>query len=86
MGIVLALAVGYVVGARAGSRDIDQVMQSVRAVRQSEEFADLLAALRSHAGHTLRELASIVEGDTTVTDVLPEAGDLVEKVRHLFGN
>ena len=48
-------------GASAGSRDFDQLFDSVRAIRDSEEFNDFLAALRSHASHTLRELADMLE-------------------------
>ena len=80
MKMLLALAAGYVLGASAGSRDFDQVVDSIRAIRDSEEFSDLLAALRSHASYTLRELADMLER------VGPEAltsNDLVERVKHL---
>ena len=36
MGMFLALAVGYAIGARAGSKDLDQVMRSLNALRQSD--------------------------------------------------
>ena len=32
MGVFVALAVGYVIGARAGSKDLDQVGQALRAL------------------------------------------------------
>ena len=48
-------------GASAGSRDFDELFDSVRAIEDSEEFSDFLAALRSHASHTLRELADMLE-------------------------
>ena len=78
--MLLALAAGYVLGATAGSRDFDQLLDSVRAIRDSEEFGDFLAALRSHAGHTLRELADLLErvGPETLS-----SNDLVERVKHL---
>ena len=38
MGILLAFAAGYVLGARGGSEDFDDVVQAVQAIRQSEEF------------------------------------------------
>jgi hypothetical protein len=86
MGAVVALVVGYVVGARAGSKDLDQVTRALRAVRQSEEFADLVSAARTHAAHTLRELATIVGGEAERTDDAGNAsGDVVERVRHIFG-
>ena len=61
MKVLLALVTGYFVGANAGSRDYDQLVESVRAIRDSEEFHDFLTALRAHASQTLRELADMLE-------------------------
>ena len=80
MGVFIALAVGYVVGARTGSKDLDQVGKALKALSASEEFADVVSAVRSHLGHTLRELAGMVEGAPKQI----ESGDLVERVRQLF--
>jgi len=80
MGVFVALAVGYVIGARTGSKDLDQVTQAVKALSASEEFADVVAAVRSHVSHTLREVAGMIEGKPSEL----ETGDLVERVRHLF--
>jgi hypothetical protein len=77
----VALVVGYVIGAQAGSKDLDQVVRSMKALRETEEFADVVSAVRSHVGHTLRELATMVDGEGEPT---AENGDLVDKVRHLF--
>jgi hypothetical protein len=62
MGYIFAMVVGYLIGARARSEDLDRLSDTVRAVRESGELADLMAAARSHVGHTLRELADVVEG------------------------
>jgi hypothetical protein len=80
MGIFVALAVGYVVGAHTGSKDLDQVGKALKALSASEEFADVVSAVRSHLGHTLRELAGMVEGAPREL----ETADLVERVRYLF--
>jgi len=82
MGIFVALAVGYVVGAKTGSKDLDQLVKSLRALRESEEFADVVSAVRSHLGHTLREVAGVLEGGTGADR---ESGDMVDRVRQLFG-
>jgi hypothetical protein len=82
MKVLLALVAGYFVGANAGSRDYDQLVESVRAIRDSEEFHDLLAALRSHASQTLRELADMLERNETEGFV---PVDLVERVKALAG-
>ena len=83
MTVVLAFAAGCVVGARAGAQDFRDVTRSLNAIRQSEEFHDLLAALRAHASQTLRHLADTIEqrnGPTAVTN-----DDLVERVRQIVG-
>jgi hypothetical protein len=80
MKVLFALVAGYFVGASAGSRDYDQLLDSVRAIRDSEEFHDFLDALRAHASATLHELADMLErgGPESVT-----ASDLVERVKAL---
>ena len=87
MGILLAFAAGYVLGARAGSEEFDDVVQALQAIRQSEEFNDLVRSLRSHAAHTLRELATLLDrvgtADGTSSSVTTQ--DLVDRVRSLVG-
>jgi uncharacterized protein involved in exopolysaccharide biosynthesis len=80
MKVLLALVTGYFVGANAGSRDYDQLVESVRAIRDSEEFHDFITALRAHASQTLRELADMLErtGPESMTPT-----DLVERVKAL---
>ena len=82
---VVALVVGYVIGARTDSKDFDQVVASFKAVCESDEFADLTTAVRSHVGSTLRGIASMVDGrgDTGVAARTADA-DLVDRVRYLF--
>ncbi len=77
MGVFVALAVGYVIGARTGSKDLDQVTQALKALSASDEFADVVSAVRTHVGHTLREVAGMIEGRSSEF----ETGDLVERVR-----
>ena len=64
----LALVVGYVMGAKVGSRDLDQVASSLKRLAESEEFADVVTAVRSHLGHTLRELGAMVDGESEPTE------------------
>jgi hypothetical protein len=84
MGVVLAMAVGYVLGARAGRGELDDVNASLRAVWNSDEFADLVAALRNQTAHVLREAASMVEATPRTDDDGLARGDLVEQVRSMF--
>lgn len=88
MKLLAALAAGYILGARTGGEDLDDVIRSLRAIKDSDEFRDLLASLRAHAGHTLRELASLVEDPAEPGDgeiELASTHDLVERVRNLAG-
>jgi hypothetical protein len=80
MGVLVGLAVGYVIGARTGSKDLDQVTQALKALTASEEFADVVSAVRSHVSHTLREVAGMIEVKSSEL----ETGDLVERVRQKF--
>ena len=86
MGILFAFAAGYVLGARAGSQDFDDVVEALQAIRQSDEFNDLVKSLRSHAAHTLRELATMLdkasgEGGTGFSSMTTQ--DLVDRVKSL---
>lgn len=90
MGIVLAFAVGYFVGAKAGHEGYDDVVEAVRAIRDSSEFRDLLTVLRAHSGSVLRQLGDYLE--SADADRLPGAEDedgfnparLVERVRAMM--
>jgi hypothetical protein len=79
MKVLIALVGGYLIGARAGSRDFDQLSKSLRALYESEEFDDFVSALRTHASHTLRELADVLDSGG---ELVP-THDLVERVRQL---
>lgn len=74
MGVLLAFAVGYVVGARAGDEGYQEVADAVVAVRRSAEFQGLVRAVRAHAGHVLGELGRRLSPDAadplTVQEVL----------------
>jgi hypothetical protein len=86
------MVLGYLLGSRTG-KDLDQLSSSVKALRESDEFADVVSAARSHVGHTLRGLASMVDGsdgpgvapDRADGDGRQPSNDLVERVRHIFG-
>ena len=85
MGLLLVFAAGYVMGARAGEESLNDVIDAVHAIRESDEFHDLVAALRTHAADSLRGLATMLESgrDTTVGRTTPS--DLVDRVKLLVG-
>jgi hypothetical protein len=80
---LVALGVGYVVGAKTGGKDLDQLGRSLKALCETDEFSDVVSAGRAQVASTLRELAAIVDGGRLqpVTN-----GDLVTRVRHLVGH
>ncbi len=85
MGMLVALAVGYLFGAKTGGKDLDQLMTSLKALTESNEFADVVSATRAHVAHSLREAATMVDGVTDAAGLSHANGDLVDRVRHLFG-
>jgi hypothetical protein len=80
--VFLALVVGYVIGAKTGGKELEQLNASIAALLGTDEFADVVTSARSQVGSSLRELASMVEGEHHLTEV---GGDLVERVRNLVG-
>jgi hypothetical protein len=74
MGILLAFAVGYFAGGRAGGEGLDEVIAALKSVAESDEVEALVAALRSHASFALQELGKRLspgaEGPLSMQDVL----------------
>lgn len=83
MGILLAFAVGWFVGARGGQRGFDDVVEAAQAVRDSEEFQALLEAGKSHVGYALKEIAAQLTGEES--DELPTVDDVLSRVRAMMG-
>jgi hypothetical protein len=80
MGVLLAWALGYVVGAKGGAQDFDDVVQAVKELRDSDEVRQLWSVLRGHLGKVLRSTADMLE---EVAGPQP-AGDLVDRVRQMM--
>jgi len=57
--------------------------QSLKALSETDEFDEVVSAARAHVGSTLRELASIVDGERALPDL---GGDLVSRVKNLVGH
>ncbi len=83
MKTLFALAAGYLIGAKTGGKDLDRLGRSLKLLCNTEEFADVVSAARAQVGSTLREIATIVDGDQHIPDI---GGDLVATVRHLVGH
>ncbi len=79
MGVLLAWALGYVVGARSGVHDFDDVARALKELRESDEARDLWSVVRSHAAHALRSAAEMLEQPEPPGAQM--ATDLVERVK-----
>jgi len=81
--LLVAIAAGYLIGAKTGGKDLDQLGRSLKALSETDEFGDVVSAARAHVGSTLRELAAIVDSEHPMPDF---GGDLVARVRGLVGH
>ncbi len=79
MGVLFAFFVGWSVGAKAGSQGFQEVADAVKTVKDSEEFASLLAITRTHVSSALHELSKLMSGETP----LPDPVNLLERVQQL---
>lgn len=85
MGLLLFFAAGYVMGARAGGESLDELIDAVHAIRESDEFHDLVSALRTHAADSLRGLATTLEKGGEPTDGRTTPSDLLDRVKLIVG-
>lgn len=76
---VAEFGAGWALGAKAGEKHFNEVVEAGKAVAHSQEVADLVHALRSHVGHSLKALGALVMGDKEE----PAGDDLLDIVRQL---
>jgi hypothetical protein len=81
MKTALAIAIGYVIGAKTGD-ELDELGRSLKTLRETEEFADVVSAARAQVANALRHLAAAVDGEQGTPEL---GGDIVARVRHLVG-
>ena len=89
IGTMLTFAVGYFVGLQTEKKEFDDLAAAVKALRESEEFAGVVMAARSHLGHTMRAFANVVDGGSVAVAGRPgldDEADLVARVKDLFAN
>jgi hypothetical protein len=84
MQILLSFFIGYFVGAKAGSSQFDEVVESARAVAESEEFRGLLLSLRTHAASTLHALGDLVEASPSDGTDDNDDNGVVDRVRRMM--
>jgi hypothetical protein len=65
VGLLTAFGVGFVMGAQSGKEGLGDIVNAAHQVAASDEFADLIMALRTHVGESLQELGKRVRGEAT---------------------
>lgn len=76
MGTLFGFVVGYVVGARAGAAGFEELQESVKAIRESEEFTAFMRLLKEHAQSTVQNVSNRLAGGgdpTGMDDMLARA-------------
>jgi hypothetical protein len=76
----VAMIIGWVFGARSGRKDLDRIGKSLKALYGTDEFAEVVTAMRVQIAETLRSAAAMI--DESHTEAEP-GSDLVAHVRHL---
>lgn len=79
MGALFAFFVGWAVGAKAGPKGYQEVLDAAKTVKESEEFGAFLAIARTHLAASLHELSTMVSGESP----RPDPADLMERVTRL---
>jgi len=80
MGVFLAFVVGWAMGSRGGEQGYEDVVSAFKEVRDSDEFATLLGALRTHTGFILRQAADWLQSTEAK---VPQSTDFIERVKGL---
>ncbi len=79
----MAFIAGYVIGARDGSEALDEVIDAAKAVAASQEFEELVRALRAHAGHVLQEVGRRIDPSSgepiSMSTIIGRARDIVQR-------
>ena len=78
--LVIFLA-GYALGCKSGSKGWAELVNAASAVKESEEFRAMLRVLRTHVGHTLREVGDMLDRPEPLA-----MGDVLERARRLVGD
>jgi len=89
LGTIVTFAIGYFVGLQTEKKEFDDLARALKALRQSEEFAGVVMAARSHLGHSMRALANVVDGGSALAGRparLDDEADLVARVKDLFAH
>ena len=83
MEALIAFYFGWTMGARSGPEGAQELNDAISSLKQSEEFADLMSALRKHAAVIVRDVADRIEGSGLVDERGP-VPDVLARVHELI--
>jgi len=75
MGTLFGFVVGYILGARAGAEGFEEVVQSIRDIRRSEEFRGFVDAMKSHSRHVAAQVTGRLAGELPPEDIYVYPGE-----------
>jgi len=75
MGTLFGFVVGYILGARAGAEGFEEVVQSLRDIRGSEEFRGFVDAMKSHTRHVAAQVTGRLAGETPPEEIYAYPGE-----------
>ena len=81
MGTLFGFAVGYVIGARAGSEGFDEVVDALRALRESEEARAFVQVLRGHLRGSAAVVGAWMTNPPSSEDLVARAKERVQRRR-----
>ncbi|MCM3882824.1 hypothetical protein [Frankia sp. R82] len=70
-GVVAALGVGYVLGARAGREHYDAIMRQAREIRERPEFQGAAGLVSAQAGAAFQRVRGLLGAGTESPRTLP---------------
>jgi hypothetical protein len=76
----VAMVIGWIIGARSGRKDLDRIGKSLKALYATDEFSEVVQAVRVQIAEGLRSAATMIDEPRTESG---PAGDLVSQVRRL---
>ena len=77
---LVAFCFGWMMGARQGPQGLEEVTDALVSLRESEEFAGLVTAVRKVAASVLRRVAERVGSATGSSGGTPQMPDVLARV------
>ena len=80
---LIAFYFGWTMGSRSGPEGAQELNDAIASLKQSEEFAAVMSAVRKHAAVIVRDVADRIEGSGLVDERGP-VPDVLARVHELI--